>query len=42
MLDRDARALLDLIDERGLPAMHTLAPAEWRAKIAAEHLLPTG
>jgi acetyl esterase len=31
MLDRDARALLDLIDERGLPAMHTLAPAEARA-----------
>jgi fumarate hydratase class I len=21
--------------------VHTLAPAEWRAKIAAEHLLPT-
>ena len=31
MLHRDARALLDLITERGLPAMHTLTPVEARA-----------
>ena len=31
MLHPDARALLDLIDERGLPAMHTLTPVEARA-----------
>ena len=31
MLHPDARALLDLIEERGLPAMHTLTPAEARA-----------
>ncbi len=31
MLHPDARALLDLIEERGLPAMHTLSPVEARA-----------
>jgi len=31
MLHPDARALLDLIEERGLPAMHTLTPVEARA-----------
>jgi acetyl esterase len=31
MLDPQARALLDLIAERGLPATHTLTPAEARA-----------
>jgi acetyl esterase len=31
MLHPDARALIDLIDERGLPAMHTLNPVEARA-----------
>ena len=30
MLHPDARALIDLIDERGLPAMHTLHPVEAR------------
>ena len=31
MLHPDARALLDLIEERKLPAMHTLTPADARA-----------
>ena len=31
MLHPDARALLDLIEERGLPATHTLSPVEARA-----------
>ena len=31
MLHPDARALLDLIEERGLPATHTLTPVEARA-----------
>ena len=31
MLHPDARALLDLIEERGLPATHTLTPAQARA-----------
>ena len=31
MLHPDARALLDLIDKRGLPAMHTLTPVAARA-----------
>jgi len=31
MLHPDARALLDLIEERGLPAMHTLTPVDARA-----------
>jgi acetyl esterase/lipase len=31
MLHPDARALLDLIAERGLPAMHTLTPVDARA-----------
>ena len=31
MLHPDSRALLDLIDERGLPEMHTLHPVEARA-----------
>ncbi|MBV9889459.1 MAG: alpha/beta hydrolase [Rhizobacter sp.] len=31
MLHPDARALLDLIEERRLPAMHTLTPADARA-----------
>jgi acetyl esterase len=31
MLHPDARALIDLIEERGLPAMHTLQPVEARA-----------
>ncbi|HSC64409.1 MAG TPA: alpha/beta hydrolase [Caldimonas sp.] len=31
MLHPDARALLDLIEERGLPAVHTLSPVEARA-----------
>jgi len=31
MLHPDARALLDLIEERKLPAMHTLAPVDARA-----------
>jgi acetyl esterase len=31
MLHPDARALLDLIEERGLPEMHTLSPVEARA-----------
>jgi len=31
MIDRDARALLDLIEQRGLPAVHELPPVEARA-----------
>ena len=31
MLHPDARAFLDLIDKRGLPAMNTLTPVDARA-----------
>ncbi|HEV2610415.1 MAG TPA: alpha/beta hydrolase, partial [Noviherbaspirillum sp.] len=31
MLDKDAKALLDVIASRNIPSYHTLAPAEARA-----------